>query len=100
VLTRGVPRFRGEVEHGPGGWHIQANQLFTQNLGDGYFKRPEQLREEFEELLEWSRAQWRIHQCGGGVSAAPNLLAMEIAGSGHSRPPGAGATTNYPVAKS
>ena len=24
-----------------------------------------------------------VHQCGSGVSAVPNLLAMEIAGLGH-----------------
>jgi thiosulfate/3-mercaptopyruvate sulfurtransferase len=41
-------------------------------------KPPDQLRAEFEALgLDPDRI---VHQCGSGVSAAVNMLAMEVAG--------------------
>lgn len=107
--ARGAPRFRGEVEPlDPVAGHIPGslNRPFTQNLGaDGYFKRPEQLREEFEVLLGGREPSGVIHQCGSGVSAVPNLLAMEVAGLGvTSLYAGSWSDwcshANYPVAKS
>jgi thiosulfate/3-mercaptopyruvate sulfurtransferase len=46
----------------------------------GRFKPPAQLREEFTTLLSGRDPSSIIHQCGSGVTACHNLLAMEIAG--------------------
>ena len=84
--ARGAPRFRGEVEPlDPVAGHIPGalNRPFTQNLNaDGGFKTPAQLRAEFELLLGGRDPATVVHQCGSGVSAVPNLLAMEVAGLG------------------
>jgi thiosulfate/3-mercaptopyruvate sulfurtransferase len=59
------------------------NRPFGQNLGaDGKFKPPQQLRAEFEQLLAGRDPASVVHQCGSGVSALPNLIAMELAGFG------------------
>ena len=84
--ARGAPRFRGEIEPlDPVAGHIPGalNRPFTQNLGaNGRFKPAEQLRAEFEVLLGGRDPATVVHQCGSGVSAVPNLLAMEVAGLG------------------
>ena len=89
IDARGAARFRGEVEPlDPVAGHIPGalNRPFTDNLGpDGLFKSPAQLRNEFEQLLAGRDPAGVVHQCGSGVSAVPNLLAMEIAGLGRSR---------------
>jgi len=86
VDARATPRFRGEVEPlDPVAGHIPGalNRPFGLNLGpDGRFKSPGQLRAEFQDLLGERPAASVVHQCGSGVSAVPNLLAMEIAGLG------------------
>lgn len=89
IDARGAARFRGEVEPlDPVAGHIPGalNRPFTENLGpDGLFKPADQLRTEFEHLLAGRQPATVVHQCGSGVSAVPNLLAMEIAGLGRSR---------------
>jgi thiosulfate/3-mercaptopyruvate sulfurtransferase len=84
VDARAAQRFRGEVEPlDPVAGHIPGalNRPFAQNLGpDGLFKSPQQLRAEFDALLAGRDPQGVVHQCGSGVSAVPNLVAMEIAG--------------------
>lgn len=84
--ARGAPRFRGEVEPlDPIAGHIPGalNRPFSTNLDqDGLFKPQAQLRAEFESLLDGRAASTVVHQCGSGVSAVPNLLAMELAGLG------------------
>lgn len=84
VDARAAPRYRGETEPlDPVAGHIPGalNRPFAQNIGaDGLFKPAEQLRAEFEALLAGRDAGTVVHQCGSGVSAVPNLLAMEIAG--------------------
>jgi thiosulfate/3-mercaptopyruvate sulfurtransferase len=84
VDARAPARYRGEVEPlDPVAGHIPGalNRPFAQNLGaDGRFKTAQQLREEFEQLLAGRDPSTVVHQCGSGVSAVPNLLAMEIAG--------------------
>jgi thiosulfate/3-mercaptopyruvate sulfurtransferase len=84
VDARAPQRFRGEVEPlDPVAGHIPGalNRPFAQNIGaDGRFKPPQQLRAEFEQLLDGRDPATVIHQCGSGVSAVPNLLAMELAG--------------------
>ncbi|MFD0669790.1 sulfurtransferase [Ramlibacter sp. MAHUQ-53] len=86
VDARGAPRYRGEVEPlDPVAGHIPGalNRPFTQNIGeDGRFKPPAQLRAEFDAVLAGRDPRTVVHQCGSGVSAVPNLLAMELAGYG------------------
>ena len=86
VDARGAPRFRGEVEPlDPIAGHIPGalNRPFGQNMGaDGKFKPAEQLKAEFETLLAGRDPASVVHHCGSGVSAVPNILAMQIAGLG------------------
>lgn len=81
--ARGPDRFRGENETiDPLGGHIPGalNRPFRSNYTGplGQFKKPDALRAEFEAL--GTPPERLVHQCGSGVSAAVNLLAMEIAG--------------------
>jgi len=84
VDARAPQRYRGEVEPlDPVAGHIPGalNRPFTQNVGaDGRFKPAAQLRAEFETLLAGRDPATVVHQCGSGVSAVPNLVAMELAG--------------------
>lgn len=86
VDARGAPRFRGEVEPlDPVAGHIPGalNRPFQGNIGaDGKFKSPAELRAEFEQLLAGRDPASVVHHCGSGVSAVPNVIAMEIAGLG------------------
>jgi thiosulfate/3-mercaptopyruvate sulfurtransferase len=50
--------------------------------GTGQFKPAAQLQAEFAALLGTRPAATVVHHCGSGVSAVPNILAMEIAGLG------------------
>jgi thiosulfate/3-mercaptopyruvate sulfurtransferase len=82
VDARAADRFRGENETiDPVGGHIPGakNRFFKDNLhNDGRFKAPEQLREEFASVIDDPRKA--IMQCGSGVTACHNLLALEVAG--------------------
>jgi thiosulfate/3-mercaptopyruvate sulfurtransferase len=86
VDARATPRFKGEVEPlDPVAGHIPGalNRPFSQNLGtDGKFKPAAQLRSEFEALLAGRDPASVVNQCGSGVSAIPNIIAMEVAGLG------------------
>ena len=88
IDARGAPRFRGEVEPlDPVAGHIPGalNRPFTENFGpDGKFEPAAQLKAEFEGLLGQRDPSTVVHHCGSGVSALPNLIAMEIAGLGSS----------------
>lgn len=89
IDARAPERFRGEVEpldaqagHIPGA----SNRLFKNNLqADGRFKSAELLRAEFAALLGPRQAAQVVHQCGSGVTACHNLLAMQHAGLAGSR---------------
>lgn len=84
IDARNAERFRGQNEtmdskagHIPGA----KNRFFMQNLDEqGFFKTPEQLREEWLELLANRPADQIVHQCGSGVTACHNLLALELSG--------------------
>jgi thiosulfate/3-mercaptopyruvate sulfurtransferase len=84
VDARAPERYRGEVEpmdrvagHIPGA----LNRFLQWNLQpDGRFKSADALREEFQALLAGRDPSQVVHQCGSGVSACANLLAMEHAG--------------------
>jgi thiosulfate/3-mercaptopyruvate sulfurtransferase len=84
--ARAAPRFRGEVEPlDPVAGHIPGalNRPFVNNIGaDGRFKPAPELRAEFDALLAGRDPATVVHQCGSGVSALPNLIAMELAGLG------------------
>lgn len=86
VDARAAARFRGETEPlDPVAGHIPGalNRPFSDNLlPDGRFKPAEVLRDEFTRLLAGRDPAGVIHQCGSGVSAVPNLIAMELAGLG------------------
>jgi thiosulfate/3-mercaptopyruvate sulfurtransferase len=88
IDARSGPRYRGEVEpFDPVAGHIPGalNRPSTENNeADGKFKPPAQLKAEFEQLLAGRDPGTVVHHCGSGVSAVPNLLAMEIAGLGKS----------------
>jgi thiosulfate/3-mercaptopyruvate sulfurtransferase len=59
------------------------NRPFQLNLdADGRFKPAAQLRAEFEALLGTRGTETVVHHCGSGVTAIPNILAMQIAGLG------------------
>lgn len=83
--ARAPDRFRGENETlDPVGGHIPGahNRFFQRNLSEGRFKPAEVLREEFTALLAEAGAHpdALVHQCGSGVTACHNLLAMAHAG--------------------
>ena len=82
--ARAPDRFRGENETlDPTGGHIPGarNRFFRDNLqANGQFKPAETLRQDFKEILRDFPTDRVIAQCGSGVTACHNLLAMEIAG--------------------
>jgi thiosulfate/3-mercaptopyruvate sulfurtransferase len=84
VDARGPDRFRGENETiDPVGGHIPGarNRFFRDNLdADGFFRPAADLRREFLGLLAGVEPAQVVMQCGSGVTACHNLLAMEIAG--------------------
>jgi len=87
--ARSPDRFRGENETlDPVAGHIPgaANRFFKQNLeANGRFKPAATLQQEFTSLLDTCTPASIVHQCGSGVTACHNLLAMEIAGLAGSR---------------
>jgi thiosulfate/3-mercaptopyruvate sulfurtransferase len=87
VDARAGERFRGDIEPlDPVAGHIPGatNRFFKDNLQpDGRFKPAADLRGAFE---AWGDdAAQVVHQCGSGVTACHNLLAMAHAGLPGSR---------------
>jgi thiosulfate/3-mercaptopyruvate sulfurtransferase len=85
VDARSADRFRGENETlDPVGGHIPGavNRCFAENLDAERccFKPADQLRREYLDLLAGRPATQVVQQCGSGVTACHNLLAMEVAG--------------------
>jgi thiosulfate/3-mercaptopyruvate sulfurtransferase len=83
IDARAANRFAGRDEvidpiagHVPGA----KNRPFTENLMDGRFKSPAQLKKEFSALLADTDPNKVAMMCGSGVTACHNLLAMELAG--------------------
>ncbi|WP_062310516.1 sulfurtransferase [Polynucleobacter sinensis] len=88
IDARANNRFHGQDETlDPVGGHIPGaiNHCFQDNLTGKLFKSPEQLYRNFVDLLGTTKTAEVIHQCGSGVTACHNLLAMEIAGLKGSR---------------
>jgi thiosulfate/3-mercaptopyruvate sulfurtransferase len=86
IDARAANRYRGEVEpFDPVAGHIPGsiNRPWGSNVReDGRFKPAAQLQEEFRQLLAGRDPATVVHHCGSGVSAVPNILAMELAGLG------------------
>jgi thiosulfate/3-mercaptopyruvate sulfurtransferase len=82
VDARSPDRYRGENETlDPVGGHIPGakNRFFKDNLQtDGRFKPAEQLESEWHSIIVTPEKS--IMQCGSGVTACHNLLALEVAG--------------------
>jgi thiosulfate/3-mercaptopyruvate sulfurtransferase len=84
IDARAPERFRGDVEpldaqagHIPGA----RNRFFKDNLdASGRFKPADELRAGFLALIGARPAREVVHQCGSGVTACHNLLAMAVAG--------------------
>jgi thiosulfate/3-mercaptopyruvate sulfurtransferase len=84
IDARANDRYHGQNETiDPVGGHIPGaqNRFFKHNLTpEGRFKPADQLRAEFTPILGGRPAEQLVSQCGSGVTACHNLLAMEIAG--------------------
>lgn len=84
IDARAPDRYRGENETiDPVGGHIPGarNRLFRDNLGaDGRFKPAAQLRDELSQMIGARSPAELVSQCGSGVTACHNLLALEVTG--------------------
>lgn len=84
VDARMPERYRGDVEPmDPVAGRIPGavNRPHSANhTPDATFKDPATLRREFDALLGGTPPEQVVHQCGSGVSACVNLLAMAVAG--------------------
>lgn len=89
VDARSPERFRGEGETiDPVGGHIPGaiNRFFQHNLAPGgRFKEMQQLQREWRDLLGAIPPADVVHQCGSGVTACHNLLALAAAGQNGGR---------------
>jgi len=86
VDARAAGRYAGIGETlDPKGGHIPGaiNRPFADNLAaNGHFKPADSLRAEWAAVLQGKPPRDVIAQCGSGVTACHNLLALEVAGLG------------------
>lgn len=84
VDARSPDRYRGENETiDPVAGHIPGalSRFFKDNLTvDGRFKSAHSLREEFSAVIGAKAPEHVVLQCGSGITACHNALAMEVAG--------------------
>jgi len=84
IDARSADRYRGENETiDPVAGHIPGarNRFFKDNLtADGRFKSAHALRDEFSAVIGQKQPEHVVLQCGSGVTACHNALAMEVAG--------------------
>jgi thiosulfate/3-mercaptopyruvate sulfurtransferase len=89
IDARTPERFRGDIEPlDPVAGHIPGaiNRPYGANLTPQQtFKPAELLRAEFEAQLGGAPLSSVVHQCGSGVTACHNMLAMAVAGLPGSR---------------
>jgi len=81
--ARAPERFRGEVEPiDPVAGHIPGaeNLPFADNLQDGRFRSPAELRARFDAALAGSSPEEAVVYCGSGVTACHDVLAFAHAG--------------------
>jgi thiosulfate/3-mercaptopyruvate sulfurtransferase len=84
IDSRDSARYRGETEpldriagHIPGA----INHFWKDNLDTaGFFKKPDQIRKDFMDLLGVTKSSDAVFYCGSGVTACHNLLAAAHAG--------------------
>ena len=78
VVVASTSRYGRASGGGPGA----LNRFYFDNLDDDgcFFKPAPELRAEFAALLGGRPATQVVQQCGSGVTACHNLLAMELAG--------------------
>jgi thiosulfate/3-mercaptopyruvate sulfurtransferase len=89
VDARTADRFHGQPHpldtasgHIPGA----VNRFYQLNLSaDGRFKAADELARDFAAVIGDTPPEKVVHQCGSGVTATHNLLAMEVAGLKGSR---------------
>ena len=84
VDARGAPRFKGETEPlDPVAGHIPGarNHPFNTNFDShGLFKSAAELQALWAQTLDGRDPANVVMQCGSGVSAVPNIVAMVLAG--------------------
>jgi len=84
IDARSPERYRGDVEpldRVPGHIPGARNRPYAANLtAEGTFKPAAQQRVEFDAVLGGAPIASVVHQCGSGVTACHNALAMAIAG--------------------
>lgn len=106
--ARAPERYRGEVEPlDPVAGHIPGavNYFFKRSLRDDLTFMPRaEIRREFESALGGQSSEAVVHQCGSGITACVNLLAMELADLSGSKLYGGSwsewvADSNRPVAR-
>lgn len=81
--ARAPERFAGDVEPlDPVAGHIPGarNLPFAQNLHEGRFRSPAELRQRFAAALEGSAPEAAVVYCGSGVTACHDILAFAHAG--------------------
>jgi thiosulfate/3-mercaptopyruvate sulfurtransferase len=81
--ARAPERFRGDVEPiDPVAGHIPGaiNLPFAENLKDGRFRPPAELRARFATALDDTSPEEAIVYCGSGVTACHDILAFAHAG--------------------
>jgi thiosulfate/3-mercaptopyruvate sulfurtransferase len=81
--ARAPERFRGDVEPiDPVAGHIPGavNLPFADNLDNGRFRSPAELRERFATALDGTVPEEAVVYCGSGVTACHDLLAFAHAG--------------------
>lgn len=86
--ARAENRYAGRDETiDPVGGHIPGarNRPYAMNIAGGRFKSPDALLKDFTGVLPGVSPKDVVHQCGSGVTACHNLLAMEVAGLPGSR---------------
>ena len=84
IDSRAPERYMGQCEpldkvagHIPGA----INRFWKNNLdSDGFFKKSDQLRKEFEHSFGVTEVSKIVFYCGSGVTACHNLLAVAHAG--------------------
>jgi thiosulfate/3-mercaptopyruvate sulfurtransferase len=84
IDSRSLPRYLGEQEpidrvagHIPGARHFYWQSTLSP---DGRFLAPEELRNKLASVIGDTPPGQCVFYCGSGVSAAQNVLAMEVAG--------------------
>ena len=83
IDARNNDRFNGlneNIDKIAGRIPFSINRFFLKNIDDnGLFKSNQKLSQEFRLLIKNNSPSKIIHQCGSGISACHNLLAMEHA---------------------